>query len=108
MPGHDIHFRKTAERLGKPYKEIHRLLDLPYHNPALRARHRMIFHDMVTPFLIANLYATSSSSNISNRGGRRGIGGGEGGGRRRRGIEDDPVMILLAVISHYIDDYRLY
>lgn len=82
MPSHSVHRENTRKRLGKDYSEIHKLIDNPFLMPFLRSKHRVIFHDAITPFLLANILARNDPA-------------GEG------------LEIILAAISHYIDDYRL-
>jgi len=47
---HADHIRNTKARLGNGYREIHRALDKPY--AYLRGRHRLLFHDKLTPIYI--------------------------------------------------------
>ncbi|MEM4321089.1 MAG: hypothetical protein QW475_04540 [Candidatus Nitrosocaldus sp.] len=82
MPSHTVHRENTRKRLGKDYSKIHKLIDNPYLVPFLRSKHRAIFHDPITPFLLANILARNDPAG--------------------KGLE-----VILAAISHYIDDYRL-
>ncbi|MEM1950403.1 MAG: hypothetical protein QXI43_00005 [Candidatus Nitrosocaldus sp.] len=87
MPSHKVHIENTRRRLGQKgngYPYIHKLVDNPYLVPALRARHRLIFHDPITPFLFANILAHS-----------------------RKDPKGEGMDVILAVISHLIDDYGL-
>jgi hypothetical protein len=47
---HKDHIINTKARLGNGYKEIHRAIDKPY--AYLGGRHRVLFHDKLTPLFI--------------------------------------------------------